>query len=54
MAQKVSTHLVDGLTGDTIKDGKGRTVAFGFDGANYEINLTDSTSTRLSGSRSSR
>jgi hypothetical protein len=41
MAQKVTTHLVDDLTGDTIEDGKGRTVIFGFDGANYEIDLTD-------------
>jgi hypothetical protein len=45
MAQKVTTHLVDDLTGDTIEDGKGRTVTFGFgfgfDGANYEIDLTD-------------
>ena len=41
MAQKVTTHLVDDLTGDTIEDGKGRTVTFGFDGAHYEIDLTD-------------
>ncbi|MBT1547047.1 histone-like nucleoid-structuring protein Lsr2 [Curtobacterium aurantiacum] len=41
MAQKVTTHLVDDLTGDTIEDGHGRTVTFGFDGAYYEIDLTD-------------
>ena len=41
MAQKVTTHLVDDLTGDTIEDGHGRTVTFGFDGAHYEIDLTD-------------
>lgn len=41
MAQKVTTHLVDDLTGDTIEDGKGRTITFGFDGAHYEIDLTD-------------
>jgi hypothetical protein len=41
MAQKVTTQLVDDLTGDTIEDGKGRTVTFGLDGANYEIDLTD-------------
>lgn len=29
------------MTGDTIEDGKGRTVTFGFDGTNYEIDLTD-------------
>jgi hypothetical protein len=33
MAQKVTTHLVDDLTGDTIEDGHGRTVTFSFDGA---------------------
>lgn len=41
MAQKVTTHLVDDLTGETIEEGKGRTVIFGFDGTNYEIDLTD-------------
>ena len=41
MAQKVTTHLVDDLTGDTINDGKGRTVAFAFDGSNYEIDLAE-------------
>jgi len=41
MAQKVTTHLVDDLTGDTIEDGKGRTITFGFDGTHYEIDLSD-------------
>jgi hypothetical protein len=41
MARKVTTHLVDDLTGDIIEDGKGCTVTFGFDGAHYEIDLTD-------------
>ncbi|OII01446.1 lysylphosphatidylglycerol synthetase [Curtobacterium sp. MCBA15_007] len=41
MAQKVTTHLVDDLTGTTIEDGKGRTIHFGFDGTNYEIDLLD-------------
>lgn len=41
MAQKVTTHLVDDLTGETIEEGKGRTVTFGFDGGNYEIDLSD-------------
>jgi hypothetical protein len=47
MAQKVTTHLVDDLTGDTIEDGKGRTVTFGFDGSNYEIDLTDDNADAL-------
>lgn len=29
------------LTGDAIDDGTGRTVTFGFNGAHYEIDLTD-------------
>lgn len=41
MAQKVTTHLVDDLTGDTIEDSHGRTITFSFDGAHYEIDLTD-------------
>ena len=41
MAQKVTTHLVDDLTGDTIEEGKGRAVSFSFDGSHYEIDLTD-------------
>ncbi|WIB34412.1 Lsr2 family protein [Curtobacterium sp. MCSS17_005] len=47
MAQKVTTHFVDDLTGDTIEDGKGRTVNFGFDGASYEIDLTDDNAEQL-------
>ena len=47
MAQKVTTHLVDDLTGDTIEDGKGRTIAFGFDGTHYEIDLTDDNADAL-------
>jgi hypothetical protein len=41
LAQKVTTHLVDDLTGETIEDGRGRTVSFGFDGGSYEIDLAD-------------
>lgn len=40
MAQKVTTHLLDDLTGDTIDEGKGRTVSFSFDGNHYEIDLS--------------
>jgi hypothetical protein len=47
MAQKVTTHLVDDLTGDTIDDGKGQTVTFGFDGTAYEIDLTDDNAEAL-------
>ncbi|WIB60415.1 Lsr2 family protein [Curtobacterium sp. MCLR17_007] len=47
MAQKVTTHLVDDLTGDTIEDDKGRTVTFGFDSSNYEIDLTDDNADAL-------
>ena len=41
LAQKVTTQLVDDLTGETIDTGAGRTVQFAFDGGNYEIDLTD-------------
>ncbi|MBT2504143.1 Lsr2 family protein [Curtobacterium sp. ISL-83] len=47
MAQKVTTHFVDDLTGDTIEDGKGRTVTFGFDGTSYEIDLTNDNAEQL-------
>jgi len=47
MAQKVTTHLVDDLTGDTIDDGKGQTVTFGFDGSAYEIDMTDDNAKAL-------
>jgi Lsr2 len=41
MAQKVTTHLVDDLTGETIEPGTGKSLHFAFDGNNYEIDLTD-------------
>ncbi|OII18873.1 histone-like nucleoid-structuring protein Lsr2 [Curtobacterium sp. MCBA15_013] len=47
MAQKVTTHLVDDLTGDIIETGKGRTVQFAFDGSSYEIDLTDDNADNL-------
>jgi hypothetical protein len=47
MAQKVTTHLVDDLTGDTIDQGKGRTVSFSFDGHHYEIDLSDDNADAL-------
>lgn len=39
MAQKVTTHLVDDITGDIIETG-GATVQFSFDGAHFEIDLS--------------
>jgi len=47
MAQKITTTLVDDLTGETIGDGSGKTVQFGFDGAGYEIDLTDENADKL-------
>jgi hypothetical protein len=46
MAQKVTTHLVDDLTGDIIETG-GKTVQFSFDGVHYEIDLTDDNADAL-------
>ncbi|MEG8037770.1 Lsr2 family protein [Sphingomonas sp. LR61] len=40
MAQKVTTHLIDDLTGDIIEHG-GKNVTFSFDGGHYEIDLSD-------------
>jgi hypothetical protein len=47
VAQKVTTHLVDDLTGDTIEPGTGRTMQFAFDGSSYEIDLTDANTDKL-------
>ena len=47
MAQKVTTHLFDDLSGDTIEDGKGRSVSFSFDGGHYEIDHTDDNADAL-------
>ena len=47
VAQRVTTHLIDDLTGDTIDEGKGRTVHFAFDGVDYEIDLTDGSANAL-------
>ena len=41
MAQKTTVQLVDDITGETIEDGKGRTVAFAIDGVQYEIDLAE-------------
>ncbi|UFU15982.1 Lsr2 family protein (plasmid) [Curtobacterium sp. C1] len=47
MAQKITTTLVDDLTGEAIEDGSGKTVQFGFDGSTYEIDLTDENADKL-------
>lgn len=41
MAKKTLIQLVDDFTGDSIADGEGRTVRFAFEGAEYEIDLTN-------------
>jgi hypothetical protein len=47
MAQKVTTHLVDDLSGDTIAEGAGRTISFAFDGNSYEIDLSNDNFDKL-------
>jgi hypothetical protein len=47
LAQKVTTHLVDDLSGETIEPGAGRTVQFAFDGSSYEIDLSDDNAEKL-------
>lgn len=47
MAQKITTTLVDDLTGETIEDSSGKTVQFGFDGSVYEIDLTNENADKL-------
>ncbi len=47
MAQKVTTHLIDDLSGEVIEDGTGRTVQFALDGSSYEIDLTDENADNL-------
>jgi hypothetical protein len=42
MAQKITTTLIDDVTGEEIPSG-GETVTFGLDGVSYEIDLSDSS-----------
>ena len=42
MAKKTMVQLVDDFSGDPIGDGEGRTIRVAFDGAEYEIDLTNS------------
>ena len=48
MAKQTFTKLVDDFTGEPIEDGNGRTVRFGFDGAEYEIDLSNENIEELS------
>lgn len=48
MAKQTFTKLVDDFTGEPIEDGAGRTVRFGFDGAEYEIDLSNDNIEELS------
>ena len=50
MAKKTMVQLVDDLTGQSIEDGEGRTIRFAFDGAEYEIDLTNSNIEEFSNS----
>jgi hypothetical protein len=47
MGQKVTITLVDDLDGTPIDDGKGETLKFGIDGADYEIDLSAKNAERL-------
>ena len=50
MAKKTMVQLVDDLSGQSIEDGEGRTIRFAFDGAEYEIDLTNSNIEEFSNS----
>lgn len=47
MAQKVTVHMTDDLTGEVIEDGAGGTVSFFFDGSSYEIDLSEDTAAKF-------
>ncbi|MGM1028360.1 MAG: histone-like nucleoid-structuring protein Lsr2 [Actinomycetota bacterium] len=50
MAKKTMVQLVDDFSGEPIGDGEGRTIRFAFDGAEYEIDLTNSNIEEFSNS----
>lgn len=50
MAKKTMVQLVDDLSGQSIDDGEGRTIRFAFDGAEYEIDLSNSNIEEFSNS----
>lgn len=41
MAQKIVITLVDDLDGSELKQGEGKTIAFGLEGSTYEIDLSE-------------
>jgi hypothetical protein len=45
--KKTTVQLIDDLDGSVIADGNGRTVAFAFDGAGYELDLSDANISAL-------
>lgn len=47
MAQKTTVQLIDDITGETIEDGKGRTITFAVDGVEYEIDLAEKQAEKL-------
>lgn len=47
MAQKVTVHMTDDVTGEVIEDGAGGTITFAFDGTSYEIDLSDDTAAKF-------
>ena len=47
MAQKVVTQLIDDLDGSELGPGEGETVAFGLDGASYELDLSNANAKKL-------
>ena len=44
MARKTTIVLEDDLTGEILEEGRGETVTFGLDGAQYEIDLSGDNS----------
>lgn len=48
MAIKTITQLVSDLSGEEINEGEGRTVKVGFDGTDYELELTNAEIEELS------
>lgn len=47
MAKQTQVILIDDISGETIKDGKGGSLAFALEGIEYSIDLTDKNATRL-------
>lgn len=45
MGRKITVQLIDDLDGSLIEEDEGRTVRFGFEGRNYEIDLSAANAT---------